>query len=32
LTKARAGLLRRMEAAARAAHRETVADLGKAHQ
>ncbi len=32
LTKAGASLLRRMEASARAAHRETVADLNKAEQ
>jgi MarR family transcriptional regulator, lower aerobic nicotinate degradation pathway regulator len=32
LTKAGATLLRRMEASARTAHRETVADLGKADQ
>jgi DNA-binding MarR family transcriptional regulator len=32
LTKAGATLLRRMEAQARAAHRETVADLSKAEQ
>ena len=32
LTRAGASLLRRMEAEARAAHRETVADLGKADQ
>jgi DNA-binding MarR family transcriptional regulator len=32
LTKAGASLLRRMEASARAAHRETVADLSKAEQ
>lgn len=32
LTKAGANLLRRMEASARAAHRETVADLSKAEQ
>jgi DNA-binding MarR family transcriptional regulator len=32
LTKAGASLLRRIEAPARAAHRETVADLGKADQ
>src|ERR1700676_4059272 len=32
LTKAGANLLRQMESSARAAHRETVADLGKADQ
>jgi DNA-binding MarR family transcriptional regulator len=32
LTRTGASLLRRMEASARAAHRETVADLGKADQ